>query len=286
MLKRIGTLGFVAAALSIPSMASAVAIYGVTLQNNLFTVDSAAPSAVQSAVFISGLQSNELIMGIDFRPATGELYGVGSTGRLYKLNTTTGAATLVGSGFSPVPNGTEFGFDFNPTIDRIRLVSDTDANYVINPDTGAVQLVATNLNYGAGDPNFGANPSIVGSAYTNSSPIGTTTQLYGVDSVLNILTTQANNTGVLGTVGPLGVDVTNLVGFDIAGANNTAYLSANLGPADTSKLYTVNLTTGTATLVGELGGGLFVRDISVAIPEPASLGLLGGLAVVTMRRRK
>lgn len=268
------------------SVASAVPVYGITIQNNLFSFDSATPNNIQSAMFVTGLQSNEVITGIDFRPATGELYGVGSTGRLYTLNTTTGAATLVGSGFAPVPSGTEFGFDFNPTIDRIRLVSDTDTNYVLNPITGALQLNATPLFYPVGDLNAGANPSIVGSAYTNSSPIGTTTQLYGIDSVLNTLVTQANNAGTLGTVGALGIDVTNLVGFDIAGANNIAYLSANLGPADTSKLYTVNLATGTATLVGEIGGGLFVRDISVVIPEPASLGLLGGLAVLGLRRRK
>lgn len=286
MNKRLAAIAAISAVGAGASFASAATIYGVTMQNNLFSVDSASPTAVQTAVFISGLQSNEVITGIDFRPATGELYGVGSTARLYTINPTTGVATAVGTGFTPTPNGTEFGFDFNPTIDRIRLVSDTDANYVLNPITGATQLVATNLFYPAGDPNAGANPSIVGSAYTNSSPIGTTTQLYGIDSVLNTLVTQANNTGVLGTVGPLGIDVTNLVGFDIAGANNTAYLSANLGPADTSKLYTVNLATGASTLVGELGGGLFVRDITVAIPEPTSLGLIGGLSVLTLRRRK
>ncbi len=286
MNKRIAVLAALSAIGAGASFASAATIYGVTMQNNLFSVDSAAPSAVNTAVSISGLQSNEVITGIDFRPATGELYGVGSTARLYTINPTTGAATAVGSGFTPVPNGTEFGFDFNPTIDRIRLVSDTDANYVLNPITGATQLVATNLFYGPADPNFGVNPSVVGSAYTNSSPIGTTTQLYGIDSVRNILVTQANNAGTLGTVGPLGIDVTNLIGFDIAGANNTAYLSANLGPADTSKLYTVNLATGATTLAGELGGGLFVRDITVAIPEPTSLGLIGGLAMITLRRRK
>lgn len=273
------------AAATVVPLASGATIYGITMQNNLFSVDSASPTAVQSAVFVSGLQSNEVITGIDFRPATGELFAVGSTSRLYTVNPMTGVATAVGSGFTPAPNGTEFGFDFNPTIDRIRLVSDTDANYVLNPITGATQLVATNLFYQAGDPNVGANPSIVGSAYTNSSPIGSTTQLYGIDSVLNTLVTQANNAGTLGTVGALGIDVTNLVGFDIGGANNTAYLSANLGPADTSKLYTVNLATGATTLVGELGGGLFVRDITVAIPEPTTLGLLGGLALVALRRR-
>lgn len=285
MRNRLAALAALASSGLIVSAASAVPVYGITIQNNLFSFDSATPSAITSGLYVTGLQTNEVLTGIDFRPATGQLYGVGSSGRLYTINPNTGSATAVGAGFGPV-NGTEFGFDFNPTIDRIRLVSDTDVNYVLNPDTGAIQATATNLFYPAGDPNVGANPSVVGSAYTNSSPIGSTTQLYGIDSVLNTLVTQANNAGTLGTVGVLGIDVSNLVGFDIAGPNNTAYLSSNLGPADTSKFYTVNLATGTATLVGEIGGGLFVRDITVVIPEPASLGLLGGLAVVALRRRK
>ena len=78
----------VAASCAIGSIASAVPIYGITMQNNLFRIDSASPTTVQSAVFVTGLQSNEVITGIDFRPATGQLYGVGSSSRLYTINAT------------------------------------------------------------------------------------------------------------------------------------------------------------------------------------------------------
>ena len=43
------------------------------------------------------------------------------------------------------------------------------------------------LAYAAGDPNAGANPNVVGSAYTNNFAGATTTTLYGIDSDLDIL---------------------------------------------------------------------------------------------------
>jgi len=46
---------------------------------------------------ITGLQAGETVLGFDYRPATGGLYAIGSTSRLYLINGTTGAATQVGS---------------------------------------------------------------------------------------------------------------------------------------------------------------------------------------------
>ena len=241
----LATLGLVAPA------AQAVPIYGLTTQNDLFFFDTAAPQTVLSAQNITGLRQNEFIRGIDFRPANGVLYALGSSNQLYTLNSDPnsqafGTATAVGGSFAPPSlNGASFGFDFNPAIDRIRVVSDTDRNYVINPNDGSINQV-TNLFYPAGDPNAGVNPNVVGSAYTNSflGTAATSTQLYGIDSGLDILVTQANSAGTLGTVGPLGVSTTNLVGFDID-STNTAF--AALQPGPNSLLYTVNLATGTAT---------------------------------------
>ena len=157
-------------------------------------------------MFISGLQQNESILGIDFRPLNGQLYGLGSTSRLYTINTSSGVATAVGGQFSTLLSGFSFGFDFNPMVDAIRVVSETNQNLVINPNTGAVQAVATNLFYGPADPNFGVDPNVVDSAYTNNFPGAGSTQLYGIDTGLDILVTQANSAGTLGTVGPLGCE--------------------------------------------------------------------------------
>lgn len=273
--------------------ARAAAVFGVTTGNVLFQFDSATPGTISNAFAISGFsQNNESIVGIDFRPATGQLYALGSFGRLYTVNTASAALTAVGPGVGPI-NGTVFGFDFNPTIDRIRLTSNTNKNYVLNPVTGALQATATDLFYPAADPNVGVDPNVVGSAYTNSvlGVVPTGSQLYAIDAGIDTLATQANSAGTLGTVGPLlTVNTGDLVGFDIfspAEGNNTAFVSLTPAGGSVSNFYTVNLATGTAVLVGQINGGTLVTDIAVVpVPEPATAALLVLGALVTVARRR
>lgn len=268
-------------------VARAELIYGVTTSQTLVTWNSSAPGAILSGVAISGMQSNESIRGIDFRPATGQLYALGSFSNLYTINTTSGAATPVGSGpFTPGLNGSVFGFDFNPTIDRIRVVSDANQNLVLNPNTGAVQLAATALAYGAGDPNSGVDPNIVGSAYDNNFNGATTSQLYGIDTGLDILVKQANNTGVLTTVGSLGGDITTLVGFDISGATGTAYAASQDASQSISMFWSINLATGAATPLGQIGGGSLIGAMTAAVPAPGALTSAAALAALSLRRRR
>src|SRR5262249_31762230 len=50
-------------------------LYGIVPGNVLIRFDSASPGTIQASVNISGLQSvSERIIGIDFRPRTGQLY--------------------------------------------------------------------------------------------------------------------------------------------------------------------------------------------------------------------
>jgi hypothetical protein len=280
------------ATLSLCSSASAELIYGIANQGvatNLISFDSSNPSNLQSASFVAGLQPNETIVGIDFRPATGQLYGLGSTSRLYTLNTATGAATPVDVSFAPPINGFSFGFDFNPSIDRIRVVSETNANSVLNPN-GAFQAAATPLFYGPADPNFGVDPNVVSSAYSNNIAGTLTTQLYGIDTGLNILVTQANSAGTLGTVGPLGIDPAAAGGFDISGATGIAYAALLPAGGSVSSLYSISLLTGVATNLGVIDGGLVVSAMAVhiaPIPEPTTMGLaLTALAGIAGFRRR
>jgi len=272
--------------------ASAETIYGIAAVGNstsLLSWDSASPGSIVSGSFVSGLQSNETIVGIDFRPATGELYALGTTSRLYKLNTSTGAATAVAGSFSPALNGFNFGFDFNPVIDRIRVVAETNKNTVLNPITGAVQASATDLFFGPADPNFGVDPNVVNSAYTNNFAGAPSTQLYGIDTALDILVTQANSAGTLGTVGPLGFNATGVGGFDISGTTGIAYAALLPSGSSQSNLYAINLATGAATNLGQIDGGVIITAISVApaIPEPATLALAGmALAAIPLVRRR
>ena len=158
-------------------------------------------------------------MSIDFRPRTGQLYGLSSGSALYTLNTQSGVASKVGAGFTDALNGGNFGFDFNPVIDRIRIVSDADQNLVAHPDTGAANIaVTTPVFYGPGDPNNGAQPNVVHHAYDGNvlGGLSAATQLRAIDTNLNILVTQANNAGTLGTIGPLGINAEDIGGFDVA----------------------------------------------------------------------
>ncbi len=276
----------VLAAIAGSTPASAVSVFAIDTDNNLFSFDSAAPSAVLTANFVTGLAQNEVLLGIDFRPATGQLYALGSGNNLYTLNTATAAATLVGGGIGTTLSGTAFGFDFNPTVVRIRVVSDTDMNIRLNPITGGLAATDSNLSFAGTDISAGKNPSVVGSAYTNNFPGASSTTLYGIDSALDVLVTQVPpNNGTLNTVGNLGltINATNLTGFDIFNVS-TAY-AALQGSGGTSNFYTIDLTTGAvSSLVGEIGGGLGVRDIAVAIvPEP-STGLLLGLGMLGLAR--
>src|SRR5262245_51334948 len=122
----------------------------LTTNNQLLTFDSAAPATVLRAVTVTGLGAGEGLFGIDFRPATGQLYGLASdlgTARLVTVNLATGALTQVGASFNLL--GSAFGIDFDPTRDRLRVVNgtatvpSTGTNLLIDPDTGAVTPEAT-----------------------------------------------------------------------------------------------------------------------------------------------
>lgn len=251
-------------AVVIAMSAEAEPITVLTSGNRLLTVDSASPrTTTESAVTVSGLASGETLRAIDYRPATGILHGLGSSNRIYSINADTGVATAIGTGGAFTLNGTSFGFDFNPQVDRIRITSDTDQNLRANPNDGTVVTDGT-LAYTPSDPNNGANPNIVGSGYVNNFSGAGATTLRGIDSNLDILAIQAPpNEGGLVTVGPLGVDTTDTVGFDVSGLTGVAFAALTpSGVGGVTQLYTINLLTGAAT----------PTNSTSAIIAPAALG--------------
>ncbi len=255
-----------------PNVSRALAL---TSTNQLVTFTIGAPGTTSSPVAITGLQAGETLLGIDARPATGGIVGVGSTNRLYAIDRTTGAATAIGATpFTPALVGTEVGVDFNPTVDRFRLVTDAGQNLRLHPNLGTVVGTDTNLAFAAGDANFGAIAREIAVAYDRNFGGATQTTMFGIDSNLDVLVTQGNvnaspnspNSGQLFTVGALGVDTGDLAGFDIS-AFGGGFLA--LTPtAGTSTLYSVNLATGGTTSLGAIGSGTVVRDLALV---PAGL---------------
>jgi hypothetical protein len=248
-------------------------IYALTVGNHLVHFRSATPGTILGNVSVTGLQSGETLLAIDFRPNTHELYGLGSTSRLYHINKATGVATQVGSGpFTPALSGAEFAFDFNPVVDRVRVVSDMDQNLRLSPSLGTVVGTDIPVAFAPADVHSGDNAQIGGLAYSNNVLSPTVTTLYGYEYMHNALVTQggpngtpSSNGGLIFTIGSSGVTACNtLIGLDIA-SSGQAYASLNTGACTTSGLYTVNLATGAATLVGSIGGGVLIRDIAVEL---------------------
>jgi hypothetical protein len=256
--RRLVVLIATAATFAAAHASAAELLAGVAANGRLVLFSSAAPGDAM-VVQVSGLQAGEEILGLDVRPATGELYALGSSSRLYTLDFLTGRATAVGAPFATALNGTKFGFDFNPTVDRIRIVSNTGQNLRAHPVTGAVVAVDGNIQYATNDVAAGSAAMVVGSAYINNdNDPATGTVLYNLDAARGTLVTQIPpNNGVLNTVGELGVGFTDVAGFDVAGSDGTAWaglVTSSPGNSERAGLYTINLVTGAATFVGKIGG--------------------------------
>jgi hypothetical protein len=247
----LGTFSSAIVGLAIPTDPVA---YSIDASNNLliFNFKRSEPAVVKP---VTGLQSNESILGIDMRPATGQLYALGSTSRIYTINMASGVATVIGAAaFTPLLSGTTFGFDFNPTVDRIRIVSDAGQNLRVHPITGAVAFTDTNLNPGS--------PAVSAAAYNSNVAGATATTLYDIDHSTDKLFKQLPpNDGKLEEVGPLGIDVEANTGFDIGGASGIGYALLTVG--STTKIYSVNLGTGAAIAIADAPSGAKVLAIGL-----------------------
>jgi Domain of unknown function (DUF4394) len=224
-------------------------LFATTDQNQLIRFNARSPERIRDIQAITGLPAGVKLQGIDFRPATGDLYGVGSDSVFYRVNPWTGIAVAEGPAFTPTVRGKSFGVDFNPVPDKIRVVSDDRQNLRLNVDEGNVLSVDKDINPGMA--------AIVGAGYLNSSfnatrPAATT--LYVVDAASDQLFKQdPPNDGTLKEGKKLGIDVGTNVGFDIAGADNTGYLANTTRRG--AALYTVDVNTGDTDYLGRVGGG-------------------------------
>ena len=265
-------------------------LLGLTAANALVSFDSATPGTIIGTTPVIGLGIGENLVGIDYRPATGQLFGVGSSSTVYVINPATGVATAAGPAFTPVLSGTSFGVDFNPVPDRLRVVSNTGQNLRLNPNDGTLSATDTPLAYAVGDANAGRTPGVVASAYTNSFAGAVSTTLFNIDLALGILATQnPPNNGTLNTVGSLGVSSTNQVGFDILPFSGVAFASLTSAASGFSSLYTINLATGAASLIGGIGAGQTITGLAAVsdAPEPGTIGMMMvGAALMLLRHKR
>lgn len=246
-----------------------VGLVGSTSSQRLVCFDEFNPGSATTIGTVFGLSGDTNLVGIDFRPATGNaggggvLYGLGNAGGIYTLDLNTAQATLR-TRLNVALSGTSFGVDFNPVVDRLRIVSDNGQNLRANVDTGAT-IVDAPLNYTPGTTASG----ITGAAYTNNdADPNTATTLYNIDSILDQVNIQAPpNAGTLNQTGKLTVDTNANVGFDIYstirnGSTVNVEGFASLTVGGDVRFYSITLFTGKAK-----DRGSFNQNVTgIAIP--------------------
>ncbi len=247
--------------------------------DSLRQFDTEDPDTFLSTTAITGIPAGADIVAIDFRPANGLLYALGSNSRLYTLDTTTAVATPVGPAFTPALAGTSFGFDFNPETDQIRVTSDTGAAFRLNPGTGAVVG-------GAIDGTLGLN-GLNSVAFSENHLGGAGTRGYLIDPTGNRLLILGSLAGVssqtdvsLTVLGPLGFDAAGQIGFDIGRVRGFETALASFSVGGVQGLYSLNLAEGNARALGTIGDGtIAITDIAISPVEVA-----GSVTVATNGR--
>ncbi|HEY5822070.1 MAG TPA: DUF4394 domain-containing protein [Propionibacteriaceae bacterium] len=217
--------------------------------------DTDRPDRAYRIGTISGLSGDTSLVGIDRRVQNGKLYGVGNSGGIYTLSTSSAKATKVGQ-LTIALSGDSFGVDFNPAANALRIISNTGQNLRQPFGTTDGPTVATVADGGLNYLTVSA-PGVVAAAYTNNDlNLETATSLFDIDSTLDQVALQSPaNSGSLAATGKLGVDVPAEVGFDI-------FTKLKKGKAVSSKgyitffnqghhmLYSVDLLTGAASYEG------------------------------------
>jgi hypothetical protein len=239
-------------------------IVGLTGDGQLLCLPADSPGNTDRIGFVTGLSTDVRLVGIDFRPATGDLWALGNAGGLYTIDLRNGAATLRSRLSTPL-SGSNFGVDFNPTVDRLRIVSDDGQNLRVAVDTGAV-TVDTPVSVTAPTTTTG----IVGAAYTNNdgNP-NTATTLFVLSAASDQIFIQAPpNAGSLNAVGGLVGDAGTGTGFDIYSdlrngqtVQNFAYASYANGSR--KGLFRINLLTGKGSLAGNFRPVDDIVDIAI-----------------------
>jgi hypothetical protein len=214
------------------------------------------------------------LVGVDFRPANGVLYGVGDCptyAGIYTIPLLPASdgmmhITRVGQ-LSVALSGTSFGVDFNPAVDRLRITSDNGLNLRHDvAGNSTIKDMPLTLN---GAPATG----VTAVAYTNNdNNADTVTTLFDVDTVNDQVAIQAPaNNGTLNPTGKLGVAAGSNAGADIFAdlangktVTNTAFVTL-LPSGGRQSLYMVDVLTGVATLVGAFPSIAPVTDIAIAL---------------------
>lgn len=258
-------------------------IWAINHQHDLVSFTADSPGKLLSRQAVKGLAAGEVLVGMDFRVAKGQLYALSNVGRLYTVDTSTAQLTAVNQ--RPIwdaPKSGRFGFDFNPTVDRIRVVHESGLNLRIHPDTGAQidgDAIAEGLQpdaalaYVDADVAMGQVPKVAAAGYTYNQQNSKITTNFAVDLAKGTLVTQGSreglqpsvspNSGKLWTVGSLGVGQLVQASFDISDVKNEAFVALATQQDMRTRLFKIDLNSGRAAEIGQVLDGLSLKGIAI-----------------------
>lgn len=191
-------------------------MFAVTDALTLLNFDAADPSAAQSLP-ITGVEG-ETLLTLEMTP-DGRLLAISDAGTLYEIDAASAAATALPGRLDPPLDDPGLGFDVAPDGQGRVLVA-SGLNEAVDVTTGATTALDAAPTFDAEDANGAVTPRTVAAA---SAPEGDS--LYVVDASSGVLAmTTSPGDGVLLTVGPLGVPLTDGASLDID-ADGIAYLS-------------------------------------------------------------
>lgn len=208
--------------------------------------NTANPGAAKVIGTVKGMSGGDSLIGIDYRPKTRVLYGVGKSGTIYTIDDRTAKASSVGK-LSRTLSGGSFDIDFTPAGDQLRIISDVGQN-IRQP-------------FGPGGPQGAtvadgklSRKNVTAMAYDASG------RIIDIDSNTSQLVAQDGASGKLTPLGKPGAfpklsSLSN--GIDIARGVSVAVV--NLDHVHT--LYQVDTVKGTATKIGAFKG--HVTDLSI-----------------------
>jgi hypothetical protein len=270
-------LGALSASLFIASSTGAAVIGNDFYTTTIYDINTSTGAATNPRP--TGLTSP--LAGITFGPG-GTLYGLttisgAQPNSLVTINTTTGAASVVGStGLNTILEG-DLAFSPGGTLYGVQQAVSGRQLFTINTATGAGTLVGVVTTTGD-------------LSAMSFAPSGS---LYMLDTINDLLLTvnpaTAAITGSVALSTPLG----DVAGFTYDSSLGQ-FLVADGDVSGTDSLYTLNVTTGLLTLIGPTGlaqglaGLASDTGVGVAVPVPAAayggLALLGLVAYARRRR--
>lgn len=228
-----------------------------------FTTDE--PGDTSPIGLVKGYLGDAFLVGIDFRPQSGSLFGVGNAGGVYRLDVGTAEATNVGRLTVPL-EGMFFGVDFDPAANALRVVGDSGQNLRQPFGPADIPLGPTAVDTPLD------RTGVSGVAYADGG--ADTGTLYGIDTLadqLVLLDPPADGTTAgIGAAGELG-DLVGSAGFDIhttldqAGGAVDDDAFAVVLRTGVPVLLAIDLADGTAVDRGEFDIG--VVDLAIRLDQ-------------------